>query len=312
MLNSLGFLIGTTLMYSTPLIYTALGGVISENSGVVNIGLEGMMTIGALVGATVGFYTGNPWIAFLAAGLSGGTLALFHAIASVSFGADQVVSGIAMNFLGPGLALFLSRLFFNGATMTEAIPLDNKMPRPFHGVFPQNSFGDMIFNQYATVYVAFIMVFIFWYLLYKTRLGLRIRAVGEHPRAADTLGVNIYRIRYLCVILSGMLAGFGGASMSLAIVSNFTPTLVSGHGFIALAAMIFGKWKPQGAMWACLLFGVSNGLVVYLGRPGSPIVISQQLLSMLPYVLTLIILTGFVGRSSAPAASGVPYEKGEV
>ncbi|SDK71398.1 ABC transporter permease [Natronincola ferrireducens] len=311
MLDSLGFIIGTTLMYSTPLIYAALGGVVSENSGVVNIGLEGMMTIGALAGATVGFYYGNPWLAFLAAGLAGGGLALLHAIACVTFDADQVVSGIAINFLGPGLALFLSRLFFEGATMTKAIPLDNKMPRPLNGVFPRNSFFDLVFNQYATVYMAFLLVFIIWYLLYKTKLGLRIRAVGEHPRAVDTLGVNIYNIRYLCVILSGALAGFGGASMSLAIVSNFRPTLISGHGFIALAAMIFGKWKPQGAMWACLLFGVSNGLVVYLGRADAPFEISVQILSMLPYVLTLIVLMGFVGRANAPAAVGTPYEKGE-
>lgn len=311
MLDSLGFIIGTTLMYSTPLIYAALGGVITENSGVTNIGLEGMMTIGALIGATVGFYSGNPWLGFLAAGLAGGVLALFHAIASVTFEADQVVSGIAINFLGPGLALFLSRLFFEGATMTKAIPLDSKMPRPLHGIFPRNSFLDLVFNQYATVYMAFLLVFVLWYLLYRTKLGLRIRAVGEHPRAADTLGVNIYRIRYLCVILSGVFAGFGGASMSLAIVSNFRPTLVSGHGFIALAAMIFGKWKPQGAMWACLLFGVSNGLVVYLGRADAPFQISVQILSMLPYVLTLIVLMSFVGRASAPAAVGVPYEKGE-
>lgn len=311
MWSSLGFIIGTTLMYSTPLIYTALGGVISENSGVVNIGLEGMMTIGAFVGAAVGFYTGNPWIAFLAAGLASGFLALFHAIAAVSFGADQVVSGIAINFLGPGIALFVSRLFFEGATNTKPIPLENKMPRPLNGLFPQNSFFDMILNQYATVFMAFALVAIVWYLLYKTKLGLRIRAVGEHPRAADTLGVSVYKIRYLCVVLSGVFAGFGGASLSLAVVSNFRPTLISGHGFIALAAMIFGKWKPQGAMWACLLFGVSNGLVVYLGRPGAPFQISQQLLSMIPYILTLIILTGFVGRASAPAASGTPYEKDE-
>lgn len=311
MLDSLGFILGTTLMYSTPLIYTALGGVISENSGVVNIGLEGMMTIGALIGATVGFYSGNPWLAFFMAGLSGGILALFHAIASVTFGADQVISGIAMNFLGPGLALFLSRIFFEGATMTKPISLENKMPRPLNGLFPRNSFFDQILNQYSTVYIAFILVFIIWYLLYKTKLGLRIRAVGEHPKAADTLGVNVFRIRYLCIILSGVFAGFGGASMSLAIVSSFRPTLVSGQGFIALAAMIFGKWKPQGAMWACLLFGLSNGLVVFLGGAKSPVQISEQLLSMIPYILTLIILTGFVGRASAPAASGQPYEKGE-
>ncbi|MCR1898506.1 ABC transporter permease [Irregularibacter muris] len=307
MLSSIGFLLGTTLMYSSPLIYTALGGVISENSGVVNIGLEGMMTIGAFAGAAVGFYTQNPWLGFLAAGLAGGILALLHAIATVTFTADQVVSGIAINFLGPGLALFLSRIFFEGATQTKAISLDHKMPRPFNGLFAKNSFGDMVFNQYATVYLAFVLVVLLWFVLYKTKLGLRIRAVGEYPKAADTLGINVFRLRYLAVILSGVFAGFGGAAMSIAVVSSFRQTLISGHGFIALAAMIFGKWRPQGAMWACLLFGATQGLVVFLGS--TAIKVSDQLLSLLPYVITLAILMGFVGRASAPAASGEPYEK---
>ncbi len=308
MLNSIGFILGTTLMYATPLIYTALGGVVSENSGVVNIGLEGMMTIGAFVGATVGYFSQNPWLGFIAAGLAGGFLALLHAIASVTFAADQVVSGIAINFLGPGLALFLSRLFFEGATMTRSIALTDKIPRPFEGLFSQNSFFDMIFNQYATVYLAFIFVFITWFVLYKTKFGLRLRAVGEHPRAADTLGINVFKMRYIAVIMSGVLSGFGGAAMSLAVVSNFRPTLISGQGFIALAAMIFGKWKPQGAMWASLLFGAAQGLIVYLGS--TSIQVSSQILAMLPYVLTLIILMGFVGKSVAPAADGIPYEKG--
>ncbi len=307
MLNNIGFLIGTTLMYSSPLIYTALGGVITENSGVVNIGLEGMMTIGAFAGAAVGFYTNNPWLGFLAAGMAGGLLALLHAIASVTFAADQVVSGIAINFLGPGLALFLSRIFFEGATQTKAIPLDFKIPRPLNGVFPQNSFLDMIFNQYATVYMAFVFVVIIWFVLYKTKLGLRIRAIGEYPKAADTLGINVFKLRYFAVIMSGVFAGFGGAAMSMAVVSSFRPALISGHGFIALAAMIFGKWRPQGAMWACLLFGATQGLVVYLGS--TAIEISTHLLSLLPYVITLLILMGFVGKSSAPAASGTAYEK---
>lgn len=307
MLNDIGFLIGTTLMYSSPLIYTALGGVITENSGVVNIGLEGMMTIGAFAGATVGFYTNNPWLGFLAAGFTGGILALLHGIATITFAADQVVSGIAMNFIGPGLSLFLARIFFEGATQTKSIPLDFKIPRPFNGVFPKNSFFDMLFNQYASVYLAFIFVILVWFILYRTKLGLRIRAVGEYPKAADTLGVNVFKIRYLAVILSGVFAGFGGAAMSLAVVSSFRPTLISGHGFIALAAMIFGKWRPQGAMWACLLFGASQGLVVYLG--GTALEISTHLLSLLPYVITLIVLMGFVGRSRAPAASGTAYEK---
>jgi len=309
MLASLAFIIGTTLMYATPLIYTALGGVISENSGVINIGLEGMMTIGAFVGAAVGFFTDSPWLGFLAAGVAGGMLAVFHAIASISFGADQTISGIAINFLGPGLALFFSRLLFEGATMTKPIPLTSKIPRPLNGLFPQNSFPDQIFNQYATVYLALLLVGVVWFVLYKTKFGLRLRAVGEHPKAADTLGVNVYKIRYIAVILSGVFAGFGGAAMSIAVVSNFRPTLISGQGFIALAAMIFGKWKPQGAMWASLLFGAAQGLIIYLGS--TAIQISSQILAMLPYILTLLILTGFVGKSVAPAADGIPYEKGE-
>ncbi|RKD29109.1 sugar ABC transporter permease [Thermohalobacter berrensis] len=306
-LESLAFILGTTLMYSAPLIYTALGGVISENSGVVNIGLEGMMTIGAFFGATVGYYSGNPWLGFLVGGLAGGALALLHAIASVTFAADQVVSGIAINFLGPGLALFLSRMFFDGATMTRPIDLEDKIPRSLDKILTKGTFIEKVFNQYDTVYLAFILVAIIWFILYKTKLGLRIRAVGEHPKAADTLGINVYNIRYLCVFLSGVFAGFGGAAMSLAVVSNFRPTLISGQGFIALAAMIFGKWKPQGAMLACLLFGAAQGLVVFLG--GTEFQVPSEILAMIPYVLTLIILMGFVGRATPPAADGVPYEK---
>ncbi len=308
-LNDLGLIIGISLMYSAPLMYTALGGVMSENSGVVNIGLEGMMTIGAFVGTTVAYYSGNPWLGFLMGGLSGGVLALLHAIASVSFAADQIVSGIAINFLGPGLALFLSRVFFDGATMTAPIPLDRKMPRPFNYLFTKGSFLDLIFNQYATVYIAFLLVLVVWFILYKTKIGLRIRAVGEHPKAADTLGINVFKVKYLAVILSGVFAGFGGASMSIAVVSNFRATLISGQGFIALAAMIFGKWTPQGSMWACLLFGAAQGIVVYLG--GTDVKVSSQILEMIPYVLTLIILVSFVGKATGPAANGIPYEKNE-
>ncbi|MDA3812641.1 MAG: ABC transporter permease [Candidatus Cloacimonetes bacterium] len=307
-LSNLALILGTTLMYSTPLIYTSLGGVLSENSGVINIGLEGMMVIGAFIGAAIGYYVGNPWIAFIGAGVAGGLFGLLHAFACVTFGANQVVSGIAINFLGAGIALFLSRMFFEGATMTKSIQLNNKMPRPLNGVFPEGSLLKIIFdNQYATVYLAFIMVLLIWFFLYKTKFGLRLRSVGEHPTAADTLGINVMGIRYFAVIMSGVFAGFGGAAMSLAIVSNFRPTLISGHGFIALAAMIFGKWKPQGAMLACLLFGGAQGVAVYLGQ--FDINIPSQLISMLPYVITIVVLVGFVGKSAAPAADGIPYEK---
>ncbi len=307
-LSNIALIIGTTLMYSTPLIYTSLGGVLSENSGVINIGLEGMMVIGAFAGAAIGYFVGDPWIAFIGAGIAGGLFGLLHAFACVTFGANQVVSGIAINFLGAGIALFLSRMFFEGATMTKSIPLDNKMPRPLNGVFPDGSLLNIIFdNQYATVYLALLMVLIIWFFMYKTKYGLRLRSVGEHPTAADTLGINVMRIRYLSVIMSGVFAGFGGAAMSLAIVSNFRPTLVSGHGFIALAAMIFGKWKPQGALLACLLFGGAQGLAVFLGQ--FDFEISTQLISMLPYVITIVVLIGFVGKSAAPSADGIPYEK---
>lgn len=306
-MHNVAVIIGITLMYASPLIFAAMGGILSENTGVVNIGLEGMMTIGALVGATVGYYAGNPWLAFLCAGLAGMALALIHAIATIQFGADHVVSGTAINLLGPGLSVFLSRIFFEGAAMTKSVPYEGKMPQVFAGVFPQDSFFDIIFRQYSTVYIALFVSLAVWFLLYKTKLGLRMRSVGEHPRAAETLGINVYKIKYIGVLASGFLAGLGGASLSLAVVSNFRETLVSGQGFIALAAVIFGNWKPQGAFLACLLFGLAQGLVVYLGSTG--IGVSPNLLSMLPFVLTLVVLILFVGEANGPTANGVPYEK---
>ena len=306
-INDVGIIIGISLMYAAPLMFTSLGGVMSENAGVVNIGLEGMMTIGAFVGAAVAYFTRDPWIGFIAAGLAGGGLAILHAVACVTFAADHVVSGIAMNFIGPGLALFLCKVFFDGAAMTIPLDLDHKIPRPLNGILTPDSFLNSVLNQYATVYIAFLLVFIVWFLLYKTKIGLRIRSVGEHPRAADTLGVNVYKMKYLAVILSGVFAGFGGAALSIAVVSNYRASLISGQGFIALAAMIFGNWKPQGAMWGCLLFGAAQGLVVYLG--GTSLKVSSQILAMIPYIITLIILIGFVGEASGPAANGLPYEK---
>lgn len=314
MIDILG-IISTTLLYSAPLIYAALGGVISENGGIVNIALEGMMAIGAVVGATVGYYTGNPWFAFLCGGLAGMALSWLHAIATINFAADHIVSGIAINFIGPGLALFLSRQFFNGAAMTQPIPFDNKLPQLFTGIFSSKNIEahplllsfKIIFQQYVIVYIAIILVILMWFLLYKTRLGLRIRAVGEHPKAAETLGINVFKVKYICVLVSGFLAGLGGASMSLAIVSNYRETLISGQGFIALAAMIFGGWKPQGAFAACLLFGAAQGLSVVIGNKG--IEIDPNLLSMLPYLITIVVLLVFVKGVRPPAADGQPYER---
>ncbi len=200
---------------------------------------------------------------------------------------------------------------FDGATMTPTIPMEQKIPRPLNGLFPSGSILDTIFNAYATVFIAFILVAVTWYVLYKTKFGLRIRAVGEHPGAADTLGISVAKTRYAAVIISGILAGLGGASMSLAVVSSFRPTLISGHGYIAMAAVIFGKWRPQWAMAACLLFGFSTALSVYFGNPELPFSINENLLSMIPYIMTLIVLVLFVKSSKAPAALGNPYKKGE-
>ena len=304
MFGNLILLIGITLMYSTPLVFGALGGVISERSGVTNIGIEGMMVIGAVAAATASYFTGNLWIGFLAAGACGALVALLHAVASVSFAADQTVSGVAINMLAPGLALFACRRFFDGAAMSPIAP---KLPK----ILGESGLAGTPFanlNVNVTTVIALLLTVIMWFVLYKTKWGLRVRAVGEHPAAADTLGIDVYKVRYCCVLLSGMLAGFGGASMTIAIIAQFTQTAISGHGFIAMAAVIFGKWTPCGAYGACLLFGFTQALVIMLG--GGDFVVPSQILSMLPYAMTIIVLILFVGRSVAPKADGVPYVKG--
>jgi ABC-type uncharacterized transport system permease subunit len=313
LLNDIGFIIGTTLMYSTPLIFTALGGVITERSGVVNIGLEGMMYFGAFMGAAVAYFSQDPWLGLLCAGLGGAFWGLVHAIACVSFAAEQIVSGIAINFLGTGAALFISRLLFDGATQT--LTVQKKIPQPLDflfgdgRMFATSGFMDLVFNRFATVYLAFFLVFVVWFVLYRTKLGLRVIAVGENPEAANSLGIDVIKIRYWAVILSGFFAGLGGAAMSIAVVSRFSNTLISGHGFIALAAMIFGKWKPQGALLACLLFGAAKGFEIFLGAKGVPV--AGDILAMLPYGLTIVILVGFVGKTTPPAADGKIFIKGD-
>ncbi len=311
-IKNLGLILNTTLMYTPPLLFAALGSVFSERSGVVNIGIEGMMTIGAFAGVVGTLFTSNPWLGFLIAGLAGGIFGLLHAFATITCKADQTISGTAINFLAPGFAIFLCRVLYN-STETQSIDLAHKMPRFLNGlfqgtggIFRKGGFLDNVFNTYATAYLAFILVAIVWFIFYKTKFGLRIRAVGEHPKAADTLGINVIRIRYICVILSGVLAGFGGAAVTLATVSQFRPSVITGQGFIAIAAVIFGKFKPQGAMLACILFGFCNGVRVFVGSGSA---VSPHLISMIPYVVTIIVLILFVGKSHVPAANGKPYEK---
>lgn len=303
-LTVLGLIIGNTLSNATPVLFTGLGGMMSEKSGVVNIGLEGMMTIGALVAATVGYYVGNPWLGFFAGGLAGMFFGLIHAVVSVSFGGDQTISGIAINTLAPGLALFLARLFFDGATQTPSIALENKIPRLFNGLIKNQALKN-IFSQYATVYIALISVILIYVFLYKTKWGLRLIAVGEHPKAAETLDISVRKIRYLAVMFSGFMGGLGGASMSLAVVSVFSPTLIAGQGYIAIVCVIFGNWKPQGVLVGSLFFGLTQAIATYL--TGTSIQLPMEFISMIPYISILIFLILFNKKSNAPKASGKPY-----
>ncbi|EGV09808.1 MULTISPECIES: ABC transporter permease [unclassified Parvimonas] len=306
-LLKIALFISDTLLFATPLLFTALGGMFTEKAGVTNIGLEGMMTIGAFAGAAVGYFTKSALLGFLAGGIAASLVALIHAIVSITFGADQVVSGIAINFIGPGVALFICSLLFDGAKQT--IPVaegEGKMLKIFDNLTGVD-FIDKILGQYVTTYIALGLVVLISIYLYKTKFGLRLIAVGEHPKAAETLNVNVYLYRYFAVIISGLLAGFGGATMSLATVSNFSQSLVSGHGFIALVAVIFGKWKPYGVLGACLFFGAAQELAILL--PGLNINIPEPILPMVPYISTLLVLIFFVGKSKGPSSAGVPYIK---
>ena len=306
-LLKIALFISDTLLFATPLLFTALGGMFTEKAGVTNIGLEGMMTIGAFAGAAVGYFTKSALLGFLAGGVAASLVALIHAIVSITFGADQVVSGIAINFIGPGVALFICSLLFDGAKQT--IPVaegEGKMLKIFDNLTGVD-FIDKILGQYVTTYVAIALVILMSIYLYKTKFGLRLIAVGEHPKAAETLNVNVYLYRYFAVIISGLLAGFGGATMSLATVSNFSQSLVSGHGFIALVAVIFGKWKPYGVLGACLFFGAAQELAILV--PSLNINIPESILPMVPYISTLLVLIFFVGKSKGPSSAGVPYIK---
>ncbi|MET3288569.1 ABC transporter permease [Brevibacillus fluminis] len=302
-------LIHDTIVFSTALIFAALGGIYSERSGVVNIGIEGMMTMGAFTGAVVTFFTTSPWVGFTAAIFAGAVFALLHAVACITFKADQTVSGVAINFLATGLTVYLTKIIFNGAGQTTTLStVFTKWKIPFLGDIPY--VGHAIFEAYPTSYLAFILVAVTWYVLFRTPFGLRLRAVGEHPRAADTLGVNVARMRYVAVMISGALAAMGGATIALTTTSNFSHNTVSGQGFIAIAAMIFGKWNPTGAMWAALFFGVAQAVKSLVQVFELNKIVPIEFIFMLPYILTILVLAGVVGRANAPAASGKPYETG--
>jgi ABC-type uncharacterized transport system permease subunit len=292
-----------TLEAAALLLLPALGGVISERSGVVNIAMEGMMLTGAFFSVVADLAWHNPWLATMVGIIAGGLMALIHAVVSIRFRADQIVSGIAINIFAAGLTVFLvNRLY--GLADVGHVGQANLLPYVNIPLLDQIPFlGRVLFQQNVVVYAALILLVVVHLVLFRTRLGLRIRAVGEHPQAADTAGIDVYVIRYGSVITSGLLSGLAGAFLAIGISNTFVPNMTDGRGYIALAAMIFGKWTPFGAFVACLIFGL--GQAIYDNN--SIIHVSQYLLSMLPYVLTLLVLAGVVGRSIPPAADGIPY-----
>ncbi|TME68811.1 MAG: ABC transporter permease [Chloroflexi bacterium] len=295
-----------TLAAAVLLLLPALGGVISERSGVVNIAMEGMMLTGAFFGVAADLAWHNVWLATGVAILAGGLMAVIHAVVSIQFRADQIVSGIAINIFAAGLTVFLVTRVY-GLQDVGHVGQSELLPNiDVPGLDQLPFIGQVVFQQNVIVYVALVLLVLTHVVLFRTRLGLRIRAVGEHPQAADTAGINVFLIRYGAVITSGLLSGLAGAFLAIGISNTFVPNMTDGRGYIALAAMIFGKWTPFGAFIACLIFGL--GEAIYANN--STIHISQYFLSMLPYVITLVVLAGLVGRSTPPASDGLPYVPG--
>jgi ABC-type uncharacterized transport system permease subunit len=286
-------LIWSTVRLSTPLVLAALGGLFSERSGVINIALEGMMLAGAFTAAAVTYATGSPYVGLVAGMMAGMLIASIHAVACIQYRADQVVTGTAINILMLGMPAFLSGAFFLSSGSTPMIPKELLVP-------------------WLPIIIAGVMVPLSWYLLYKTPFGLRLRSVGENPEAADAAGVPVARMRYAGVLLSGVLAGLGGAYLSIGQSSLFTRNMTSGRGFIALAALIFGKWRPFQTLLACLLFGFTEAVSIQMQgvvKLPSGDDIPVQFIQMVPYILTIIVLAGFIGSSRPPRALGIPYQK---
>jgi ABC-type uncharacterized transport system permease subunit len=287
-------LVMSTLRLATPLVLAALGGMFSERAGVVNIALEGTMLAGAFTAAAVTYAAGSPWVGLLGGIGAGLLIATIHALACIRYRADQVVSGTAINILMSGVPGFLSGALFLSSGSTPQLRKEQLIP-------------------YTPMVMAGLLVPLTWYVLYRTPFGLRLRSVGENPGAADAAGVSVASIRYAGVLLSGVLAGIAGAYLSIGQSSLFTRNMTSGRGFIALAALIFGKWRPVQTMLACLLFGLTEavsiqmqGVVTLPSGEDIPV----QFIQMVPYILTIVVLAGFIGQSRPPRALGIPYDKG--
>ncbi|GAA2706010.1 ABC transporter permease [Micromonospora olivasterospora] len=299
-------MVRATFVLALPLIFGALAGVLCERSGVVNVAIEGQLLMGAFSGALFGSLSGNVWVGLVAAAIGGAFISLLLAVFAIRYLVDQVVMGIVLNLLAVGVTGFLyERLMQPEADRYNSAPRFSNWEIPLLKDIPV--LGPALFRSNIFLYLGLLLVLVIHIALFRTRWGLRTRAVGEHPTAADTLGVRVLGLRYRNVLLAGVVAGIGGASYTLALYS-FTKNMIGGKGFIALAALIFGRWSPTGALLAALFFGFADQLATYLGAIGSNI--PSQFLAMLPYLATILAVAGLVGRVRAPAADGKPYIKG--
>lgn len=310
----LHLILTSTLVYATPLVFTALGGTFSELSGVVNVGLEGIMVMGAFSSVVFNltfagtFGAATPWLGCLVGAIVGVLFSLIHAVATISLRADHIISGTVINLMAPALGVFLVKAIY-GKGQTDNIK-QNLGYFNFPGLQKIPVIGDIFFKAtYLPAYLVIIVAILSWFVIYKTRFGLRLRSVGENPQAADTLGINVYAMRYAGVLLSGFLGGFGGAVFAQTISSNFSVSTIVGQGFISMAAMIFGKWNPLGAMGGAFFFGFAQSLSII----GAQLPVIKEIppvyLQITPYLLTVIVLVLFLGKAAGPKADGENYIK---
>lgn len=315
-MDTLFSMLTLSLIYATPIIIAALGGLYSERAGVVNIALEGLMTFGGFAGATITVLLEPtnavlaPWMGLVVGALIGGLVSLLHAFLSINLQADQTISGTAINMLALGGTVFFSQIIFN-QQRTEAFRRGFvKLTIPGLSRIP--IIGDIFFtNIYITVFICFILVMVTSFVVYKTVFGLRLRACGEHPHAADSMGINVYRMRYIGVVFSGLLSGLAGAIMVLTQGTQFTVNSIHGTGFIAVAALVFGKWKPSGVLGAGLFFGFAQIVALYSNVIPLLSRLPNEFFNALPYILTIIALIIFSNQEVGPRAAGKVYEKGE-
>jgi simple sugar transport system permease protein len=296
-------LFAAALRMATPIAYAALGGIFSERVGIINIGLEGTMLTSAFAGVTVSYYTGNPWLGVVVAVIVGGLVGLLHAVLTVKFVGDQVVSGTGINIFALGFTAYMSQIIWGSRGASDGVQGLGTWTIPVIADIPV--VGPIIGSHSPLVYLMLVVTVLSYVVLFKTPLGLRIRAVGEHPTAAETAGIDVLRVKYLCVILSGMIAGLGGAFLSLGHLNLFTRGMTGGRGFIAMAAMIFGKWMPFGAFGASLLFGLADALQMRLQSLG---LLPPQIILTIPYLLTVAVLAGVVGKARPPS-DYKPYKR---